>query len=49
MQLNEYRHTHMQHKLPIDQKKKTSIISLLMIPQKMLKPQVDYCIREVIG
>ena len=48
MQLNEYRHTHMQHKLPIDQKK-TSIISLLMIPHKMLKPQADYCIREVIG
>ena len=47
MQLNEYRHTHMQHKPPIDQKK--SIISLLMIPHRMLKPQADYCIREVIG
>ena len=47
MQLNEYRHTHMQHKLPIDQKK--TIISLLMIPHNMLKPQADYCIREVIG
>ena len=47
MQLNEYRHAHMQHKLPIDQKK--TIISLLMIPHKMLKPQADYCIHEVIG
>ena len=37
----------MQHKPPIDQKK--SIVSLLMIPHRMLKPQADYCIREVIG